>query len=414
MAGIGPESSRGRGPSCAVCRPVVVGDAGWLGKALMLVGSKARAYPVGRVDEIDADGERVPCLTGSRQDLSGVTVGKISAAGGQAAYDCLCTAIDLTRAGAADGIVTAPLHKEGLRAAGLHYPGHTEILAERTGTQSFAMLLYSQGLAVAHVTLHMALRDVFRHLSRETVLDKIRLLDRMLQRLLGRKPRLGVAALNPHASDGGLFGDEEASFIRPAVEAAEREGITASGPWPCDALFVRARRGEFDGVVAMYHDQGHIALKPARGAVNIRRGCRSFAPASPTAFATLPARHADAEEWWKRSAWPGALPRLNQPWGGFPDPSVRVQGGLGNPPHVRFRHEDGVPALRERRKPTWPTVSKQRAVVAPPLARMGTGKPSPRAIFAIRPIDFATAVHCCERFRRLDRGRAHGCRAAGG
>lgn len=275
VAGIGPEIIARAWPElCQVCRPVVVGDAGWLGKALTLVGSKARACPVGRVDKIDADPERVPCLTGSRQDLSGVMVGKISAAGGQAAYDCLCTAIDLTRAGAADGIVTAPLHKEGLRAAGLHYPGHTEILAERTGTQSFAMLLYSQGLAVAHVTLHMALRDVFRHLSRETVLDKIRLLDRMLQRLLGRKPRLGVAALNPHASDGGLFGDEEASFIRPAVEAAEREGITASGPWPCDTLFVRARRGEFDGVVAMYHDQGHIALKllgPQR-AVNISAG----------------------------------------------------------------------------------------------------------------------------------------------
>jgi 4-hydroxythreonine-4-phosphate dehydrogenase len=253
---------------------VAVGDPGWLGKAFALVGVKAQVCPVGRVDEFEADVDRVPYLLGSRQDLSGVIVGKVTAAGGKAAYDFLCTAIDLTRAGAADGIVTAPLHKEGLRAAGLPYPGHTEILAERTGTQSYAMLLYSQGLAVAHVTLHMALRDVFHHLTRETVLDKIRLLDRMLHRLLGRKPRLGVAALNPHASDGGMFGDEETTFIGPAVEAAASEGITVSGPWPCDTLFVRARKGEFDGVVAMYHDQGHIALKllGPHHAVNISAG----------------------------------------------------------------------------------------------------------------------------------------------
>jgi 4-hydroxythreonine-4-phosphate dehydrogenase len=251
-----------------------VGDLGWLGKGLKLVGSAARPCSIARVEEAEPSPERVPCLTGSREDLSSVAVARVSAAAGKAAYDFLCTAIDLTLAGAADGIVTAPLHKEGLRAAGLHYPGHTEILAERTGSSSFAMLLYSQGLGVAHVTLHMALRDVFRHLSTAAVLDKIRLLDDMMTRLLGRKPRLGVAALNPHASDGGLFGDEETTLIRPAVVAAEAEGITVSGPWPCDTLFVRARAGEFDGVVAMYHDQGHIALKlfGPRHAVNISAG----------------------------------------------------------------------------------------------------------------------------------------------
>src|SRR5207245_9663439 len=142
-------------------------------------------------------------------------------------------------AGEADGIVTAPLHKEGLRAAGLPYPGHTEILAERTGTRQFGMMLYARsaalppdGLGVVHVTLHMALRDVFRHLSTEAVLEKIRLLAKLLARLLGRAPRLGVAGLNPHASDGGLFGDEEAKIIEPAVAAARAEKIAVSGPWP--------------------------------------------------------------------------------------------------------------------------------------------------------------------------------------
>jgi 4-hydroxythreonine-4-phosphate dehydrogenase len=275
VAGIGPEIIARAWPElCAVCRPIVVGDVDWLEKALRLVKSPARANAVSNIDEASPAPECVPCLPGSREDLSHAEIGKVSAAGGKAAYEFLCTAIDRTLAREADGIVTAPLHKEGLRAAGLTYPGHTEILAERTGSRSFAMLLYSQGLAVAHVTLHMALRDVFQHLSAESVLDKIRLLDAMMLRLLGRRPRLGVAALNPHASDGGLFGDEETTIIRPAVEAAVAQGIEASGPWPCDTLFVRARRGEFDGVVAMYHDQGHIALKllGPHHAVNISAG----------------------------------------------------------------------------------------------------------------------------------------------
>jgi 4-hydroxythreonine-4-phosphate dehydrogenase len=274
-AGIGPEIiARSWKELLPLCRPTVVGDSEWMRRASTLVGSSARVTEVAHPGEAEAGPELIPLIHATQQDLSGVKPGTIDAAAGRAAYDFLCAAIELTLAGAADGIVTAPLHKEGLHAAGLHYPGHTEILAERTGTRQFAMLLYCDGLAVAHVTLHMALRDVFRHLSREAVLEKIRLLDGVLVRLLERKPRIGVAALNPHASDGGLFGDEEARLIAPAVDDARAEGIDASGPWPCDTLFVRARKGEFDGVVAMYHDQGHIALKLMGGmrAVNISAG----------------------------------------------------------------------------------------------------------------------------------------------
>jgi 4-hydroxythreonine-4-phosphate dehydrogenase len=271
VAGIGPEIiARAWSELLAMCRPVVVGDPTWLRRALELVGSSACVGP----PEAEPGPDKVPCQIGSSQDLTGVVPGRVSAAAGRAAYDFLCTAIDHTLNGEADGIVTAPLHKEGLRAAGLAYPGHTEILAERTGTRRFAMLLWYEGLAVAHVTLHRALREVFRYLSREAVLDKIRLLDGVLLRLLDRRPRLGVAALNPHASDGGLFGDEETTLIEPAVAAARTEGMDVTGPWPSDTLFVRARRGEFDGVVAMYHDQGHIALKLLGGlrAVNISAG----------------------------------------------------------------------------------------------------------------------------------------------
>jgi 4-hydroxythreonine-4-phosphate dehydrogenase len=253
---------------------VIVGDPLWVRRGLELIGSAGRVPIVAHPAEAEASVEVLPCLPGSEQDLHEVEPGRVCAAAGRAAYDFLCRAIDATLAGEADGIVTAPLHKEGLHAAGLPYPGHTEILAERTGVKEFAMVLAVGDLAVAHVTLHMALRDVFRHLTPASVLEKARLLDYLLTRLLGRRPRLGVAALNPHASDGGLFGDEEATILAPAVEAARRQGLDASGPWPCDTLFVRARRGEFDGIVAMYHDQGHIALKllGEGRAVNISAG----------------------------------------------------------------------------------------------------------------------------------------------
>jgi 4-hydroxythreonine-4-phosphate dehydrogenase len=262
VAGIGPEIVARAWPDLLpLCRPIIVGDPAWVRRGLESIGSPARVQVIAHPREVEPSADMLPCLCGSEQDLSRVQPGRVYAAAGRAAYDFLCRAIDLTLAGDADGIVTAPLHKEGLHAAGLPYPGHTEILAERTGVKEFAMVLAVGNLAVAHVTLHMALRDVFRHLTPAAVLEKTQLLDGLLTRMLGRRPRLGVAALNPHASDGGLFGDEEATIIAPAVEAARKQGLDASGPWPCDTLFVRARHGEFDGIVAMYHDQGHIALK---------------------------------------------------------------------------------------------------------------------------------------------------------
>jgi 4-hydroxythreonine-4-phosphate dehydrogenase len=275
VAGVGPEIMARAWPELfAHCRPIVVGDPGWMRRALELVGRPADVTVASDPREAEPSPDRVVCVPGSDQDLSAVQPGRVSAAAGRAAYDFLCRAIDWTLAGAADGIVTAPLHKEGLHEAGLPYPGHTEILAERTGTRQFAMVLAVGDLAVAHVTLHMALRDVFARLSPAAVVEKAHLLDGLQRRLLGRRPRLGVAALNPHASDGGLFGDEEARCIAPAVSQARAEGLDVSGPWPADTLFVRARDGAFDGVVAMYHDQGHIALKllGQRRAVNISAG----------------------------------------------------------------------------------------------------------------------------------------------
>jgi 4-hydroxythreonine-4-phosphate dehydrogenase len=275
VAGIGPEVvARGWPELLTFCRPVVVGDAESLRRAVRWAGRPVDVVPVRRPGERDPGPGLIPCLQGTAQDLRHVEPGRVDAAAGRAAFDFLCAAIDLAQRGEADGLVTAPLHKEGLRAAGLPYPGHTEILAERTGTTRYAMVLWCQGVAVAHVTLHLALRDVFRHLSPGAVLDKVLVLQDLLRRLLGRAPRLGVAALNPHAGDGGLFGDEEGAILRPAVTQARQRGVDVGGPFPADTLFVRASRGEFDGVVAMYHDQGHIALKLLGGfrAVNITAG----------------------------------------------------------------------------------------------------------------------------------------------
>jgi 4-hydroxythreonine-4-phosphate dehydrogenase len=275
VAGIGPEVIARAWPELVVVgSPVVVGDPGWLDRGLRLIGSPAKVVAVRKPDEVAATVGVLPCLTVPTADLARVRTGEVSAAAGRAAYDFLCTAIDLTLAGAADAIVTCPLHKEGLHAAGVPYPGHTEILAERSGTKSHAMLLHGDGVTVAHVTLHMAMRDVFAHITPGSVRATIDLLHGILPKLTAGRARIGVCALNPHASDGGLFGSEEACLIAPAVEAARRSGVDVTGPIPSDALWVRAAAGEFDGVVAMYHDQGHIAMKmrTQRRAVNITAG----------------------------------------------------------------------------------------------------------------------------------------------
>ncbi len=252
VAGIGPEVIAAAWPHLhTFCTPTVVGDP-------------ARLPP------------GVPCVNPSAADLSGVVLGEVSAAAGQAAYNWLVFAIDECRAGRADGIVTLPLHKEGLHAAGVPFPGHTEILAARTGSPSHAMLLYDDALklAVAHVTLHRSLRSVFDHLTVESVLATIRLLHGIVPRLTGEPARIGVAALNPHASDGGLFGDEEATILAPAVALAKREGIDAAGPIPADAIFLPGTRERFTGIACPYHDQGHIAMKllGGRRAVNVTAG----------------------------------------------------------------------------------------------------------------------------------------------
>jgi 4-hydroxythreonine-4-phosphate dehydrogenase len=275
VAGIGPEIIAAAWSDLnELCHPIVVGDLSWMQRAVRLRDLALTVTSVDSVAPVQPSTKTIPILQGTLHKLDAVPIGMVSAAAGRAAYDFLSRAIDETVAGKAQGIVTAPLHKEALHAAGISFPGHTEILAERTKTRRFGMMLHGKGISVIHVTLHVALRDVFAQLNAEAILEKIRLLDELLPRLLERRPRIGVAGLNPHAGDGGLFGDEEGKIIRPAVESAQSQGIHVSGPWPCDTLFVRAARGEFDGLVVLYHDQGHIAMKLLAGhhAVNVSVG----------------------------------------------------------------------------------------------------------------------------------------------
>jgi len=292
-AGVGPETIARVWCDPAmheVCDAVVIGNSAVMQRAVALVGSRAEVVMVKEATRETASGiMRMPCLECGSEDAANVPPSLIDPRGGQAAYDALLKSVELALAGRADGIVTAPLHKAALWQAGHHYPGHTELLAELCGVRDFAMMLYlgpseavrgPAGLGVVHVTLHMALRDVFASLSRESILAKIHLADGALRRLRrfhgldDSPPRIGVAALNPHAGEEGLFGDEERTIIGPAVEQARAEGFDATGPLPTDTLMAAARDGRYDAVVAMYHDQGHIALKllGMHSAVNVTLG----------------------------------------------------------------------------------------------------------------------------------------------
>lgn len=252
VAGIGPEIiAKAWGAIRERCEPKVVGDPRFLPRD-------------------------VPVINPSKADLREVIPGRVSAAAGQAAFDWLCFAIDECQTGRADGIVTCPLHKEGLHAAGVPFPGHTEILAAMTNSPSHAMLLHDDRIpmTVAHVTLHMSVRKALDAITSESVLAKIRLLHDVIPRLIGQPARIGVMALNPHAGDGGLFGDEESRLIAPAIDRARQDGIHAEGPIPADAAFLPANRSRWNGLVAMLHDHGHIAMKliGGRRAVNVTAG----------------------------------------------------------------------------------------------------------------------------------------------
>jgi len=194
-------------------------------------------------------------------DAGHVRAGQLSGYGGAAAVAAVRRAVELIQAGGYDALVTAPINKEALKLAGFDWPGHTEMLADLTASEEVRMLLVTDRLKVVHVTTHRSLRSAIDAATRARIVRTIELAHAGARQLGFDRPRIAVAGLNPHAGEGGLFGDEEAREIAPAVAEARAEGIDASGPWPPDTLFWRAKNGDFDLVVAMYHDQGHIPAK---------------------------------------------------------------------------------------------------------------------------------------------------------
>jgi len=263
-AGVGPEiiaRALAEPAVIASSRPVVIGSAAIMKEALGLVGSPLALHVVRGIADSRWDAQTLECLDLGNVEAATLPRGEVSAAAGRAAYDYIERAIRLAQAGEIHGIVTAPVNKEALAAAGVRHSGHTEILAELSHTRDYAMLLMGKELRVIHVTTHVALRRVPDLVTRDRVLTTIRLAQRTMEGLGKPRARIAVAGLNPHAGEDGLFGDEEKREIVPAITAARGEGLTVSGPIPADTLFSRARGGEFDIVVAMYHDQGHIPVK---------------------------------------------------------------------------------------------------------------------------------------------------------
>lgn len=272
VAGIGPEITarvlQDRGISGA-CQPTVVGHPEILKHALQLIDARQTVVTVDSPSQSNRTSDSISCWNPYDDRVLQATCGQVDAAAGAAAYHYLVAATRATLAGDFDGIVTAPLNKQALHAAGHIYPGHTEILADECGCRDFAMMLYlppdrlqksPHGLGVAHVTLHTALAHVPEHICTSSIRETAILTARFMQSLGCPDPRIAGCALNPHAGEHGLFGDEEQRIIGPALESL-RDVMRITGPLPADTVFQRAVNGEFDGVVAMYHDQGHIAMK---------------------------------------------------------------------------------------------------------------------------------------------------------
>ncbi|MCC6852133.1 MAG: 4-hydroxythreonine-4-phosphate dehydrogenase PdxA [Rubrivivax sp.] len=263
-AGIGPEIVVRAFERGALAGALVLGDAAVL--------RRAGAPMIAQLDT-PADLHAVPpgCLpllqpAGLPPGLAELPWGRVDARAGAAAARCIEEAVRRVRAGEAAAVVTAPIHKEALAAAGVPFPGHTEMLQHLArgadGTlPDVRMMLANDELRVVLVTIHLALRRAIEALSFDAVLATLRIAERALRGMLGRKSRIAVAGLNPHAGEGGLFGDEELRIIGPAVQAAAAEGIDAQGPFAPDTVFMRARRGAFDVVVAMTHDHGLIPVK---------------------------------------------------------------------------------------------------------------------------------------------------------
>lgn len=243
-------------------KPLVVGDLGMMYKARETVGLKnLKFHKISQVSEALFEYGTIDVLDMGLVDSEKLELGKVSKETGEAAFQYVVKVIELANKGKVDATVTNAFNKEAINLAGHHYSGHTEVYAEYTGTKSYTMMLALGDLRVVHVSTHVSLREACDRVKKDRVLEVIRIANDACKQLGIKNPKVGVAGLNPHSGEGGLFGREEIEEIIPAIEAANAEGILAEGPVPPDTVFSKARGGWYDIVVAMYHDQGHIPLK---------------------------------------------------------------------------------------------------------------------------------------------------------
>jgi len=242
-------------------KPIVIGSKSVIDDALKFIPSDLKLNVIKNTEEIKGEFGIIDLLDLDNIKLDEFNYGKVSAKAGQASLDYIYKGIDLAMKGLVDAVVTGPIHKEAIKAAGSPYAGHTEIFATRTKTKNYAMMLADENLRVIHVSTHVSLRQACDLVKKERVLTVIRLADKALKDLGIKNPKIGVAGLNPHAGEGGLFGNEELEEIIPAIKQAKKENITIDGPVPPDTIFSKTIGGQYDIAVVMYHDQGHIPMK---------------------------------------------------------------------------------------------------------------------------------------------------------
>ncbi len=245
----------------AVCRPVVIGDSAVLRAAAVFTNTGAKFRTIENPAAAGDDAGTIDVVDLANANAVGLVRGKVSPQAGQAAYEYIRRAVKFTQAGASHAVVTSAINKAALHAAGHLYDGHTELLADLCGKPKVTMMLVADKLRICHVSTHVSLKDAIERVRPERILTVIKIARAGVQELGIADPHIAVAGLNPHAGEGGIFGDEEIKYITPAIEQARALGFRVSGPFAGDTIFFRTMQGQFDCAVAMYHDQGHIAAK---------------------------------------------------------------------------------------------------------------------------------------------------------
>lgn len=263
-AGIGPEiivKALNLPETYEKCRPLVTGDAAVMEWAVRQMGTRQRINVIHSVGEALFEPGVIDVYDLACVDMTTFEPGQVAPQCGHAAFVSIIKAIELAMAGEVDATVTAPLNKEALHKGGHNFDGHTEIYAHFTGTKKYAMLLADKFMRVIHVSTHVSLREACDRVKKDRIIEVTELIHDACRQFGFERPKIGIAGLNPHASDNGLFGWEEEKEIIPAVNALRERGFDVEGPVPPDTLFAKARCGKYDGCVAMYHDQGHIPFK---------------------------------------------------------------------------------------------------------------------------------------------------------